>query len=82
VFSITGCTSPPTSLQTAKDRMVAIAIKEAQKSWGNSRVEVESVQVVNERYVVTLWRHPIMPGGWAVFELSEDGELIASHAGR
>ena len=68
-----GC-QPPSSL--SEGRAKEVAKREAlAKGW--KRVEVSKVRFQEGVWLITVWRLPKTPGGFALVEVSEDGQLLS-----
>src|SRR6266496_2283426 len=63
--SVTSRSKEPPSLALAKDAV--------RQKWGWTHVEVAGAKLVQDRWVIGLWRLPKAPGGMATVEVTIDG---------
>jgi len=69
---LSGCSSKP---DIEQEQAILIAKREATKK-GWKEIEVRNARFESSRWVITLCEVPKSPGGFAIVEVSDKGEII------
>jgi hypothetical protein len=76
---LTGCSAIPED--TGTNLAASAAKREAERGFGWKQSRVEYVTREGDRWKVMIWRVPETPGGFVVFEISEDGKILGCQPG-